>query len=208
MPRLLSRHLCYNLSMILSDKDIKTKLDNGEIKLSPMPDLEVALGTVSIDLRLGHQFMVYRTTARPYIDVNDPTSFENVTELVSKENHEPFVVHPGEFVLGSTLELVEVPNSLAGRLEGKSSLGRLGIVIHSTAGKVDPGFKGRITLEISNIGTLPIMLYPEMRICQLLFEELRSEPTKSYSDRADAKYKGQTAPVSSMISAEIKKNES
>ncbi len=185
--------------MILSDRDLKTKLDSGEIKISPMPDLDVALGTVSIDLRLGHQFMVYRTTARPYIDIRDPASFENLTELVNKENSEPFVVHPGEFVLASTLELVEVPNNLAGRLEGKSSLGRLGIVIHSTAGKVDPGFKGRITLEISNIGTLPIMLYPEMRICQLLFEELKSEPTTSYANRPGAKYREQSSPVGSKI---------
>lgn len=185
--------------MILSDKDIKAKLDSGEIKIDPMPDLDEALGTVSVDLRLGHQFMVYRTSARPFIDVKDATSFEELTDLVSKANHEPFVIHPGEFVLGTTLEIVELPLNLAARLEGRSSLGRLGIVIHSTAGKVDPGYKGRIVLEISNIGTIPVMIYPEMRICQLVFEEISSPIKQGYNDRIKSKYKNQTMPIGSNI---------
>lgn len=188
--------------MILSDSDIKKRLSEGQIKITPMPDLMVALGTVSLDLRLSSEFMVYRTTSRPFIDVKDPSTFEGLTELVVKKPGEHFIVHPGEFVLGSTVELVELPCDLAARLEGKSSLGRLGIVIHSTAGKVDPGFKGRITLEISNIGTLPVMLYPEMRICQLVFEELKSPTSVGYASRKDSKYKDQTAPEQSKIIVE------
>lgn len=188
--------------MILSDKDIKQKLENGEIKISPVPDLDEALGTVSLDLRLGHEFIVYRTSARPYIDTKDVGTFQGLTDLVTKKSGESFVIHPGEFVLGATFEVVEIPGDLAARLEGKSSLGRLGIVIHSTAGKVDPGFKGRLVLEISNIGTLPIMLYPEMRICQLLFEQVSSAVEKTYRERKGSKYKDQTMPVGSKITSE------
>lgn len=193
----------YTLAMILSDKDIKTKLDSGEIKLTPLPDLDVALGTISIDLRLGKQFMIYANYSSTHIDTQDPATFQGLTELVSKQDGDSFIIQPGQFVLGSTSEILELPANLAGRLEGKSSLGRLGIVIHSTAGKIDPGFKGRITLEISNIGILPIKIYPGMRICQVLFEELKSTPTKSYAERSDAKYKEQTAPMGSKISSEI-----
>jgi dCTP deaminase len=188
--------------MILSDIDIKKKIDNGDIKVSPMPDLNVALGTVSLDLRLGEDFMVYRRTARPFIDTQDKASFMELTESVIKKSDDPFVIHPGEFVLGATVESVTLPANLAGRLEGKSSLGRLGIVIHSTAGKVDPGWNGRLVLEISNIGTLPIMLYPGMRVCQLLFEQLSSPTSKAYTERESSKYKNQEGTTGSRISQE------
>lgn len=183
--------------MILSDKDIKIKLDNKEIVINPMPDLTQALGTVSIDLRLGNEFIVYRTTSRPYIDVKDVSTYEGLTEKIVKPDTEAFVIHPRDFVLASTLERVELPSNLAGRLEGKSSLGRLGIVIHSTAGKVDPGWKGNLVLEITNIGTVPIMLYPGMRVCQLLFEQI-SSPTTAYTDRESSKYKNQEKTVGSV----------
>ena len=189
--------------MILSDQDIKQQLDNGEIKIDPMPDLKVALGPISIDLRLGHQFMVYRRTEQPFIDVQRPETFENLTTLISRQKHEPFTIHPGEFILAATLESVEIPDNLAGRLEGKSSLGRLGIVIHSTAGKFDPGWKGNLVLEISNIGMIPVMIYPEMRICQLLFEQLSSPTTQPYTKRANSKYKNQTSPIGSRITSEV-----
>lgn len=188
--------------MILSDLDIKAKLDQSEIKIDPMPDMAQALGTVSIDLRLGGQFMKYRTTDRPFIDVKDPQTFEGLTETVTKTENEAFVIHPQEFVLGSTLEKIELPANLAGRLEGKSSLGRLGIVIHSTAGKVDPGFKGNLVLEITNIGNLPVMLYPGMRVCQLLFEQLSTPTSKAYTDREGSKYKNQEQTVASRASQE------
>ncbi|OGE76695.1 MAG: dCTP deaminase [Candidatus Doudnabacteria bacterium RIFCSPHIGHO2_02_FULL_48_21] len=188
--------------MILSDKDIKTKFESGEIKISPMPDLNVALGPMSIDLRLGHQFMVFKRTEQPYIDVQQPDTFQNLTSLINKQNHEPFTIHPGEFMLATTLESVEIPNNLAGRLEGRSSLGRLGIVIHSTAGKFDPGWKGNLVLEISNIGLVPVRVYPEMRVCQLLFEELSSETAQPYTKRESSKYKFQHDPVGSKITSD------
>jgi dCTP deaminase len=189
--------------MILSDDDIKAQLGKGEIKIVPMPDLGVALGTMSIDLRLGHQFMVYQRTEQAFIDVKKPETLENLTSLVEKKSHESFTIHPGEFVLAATLESVELPNNLAGRLEGRSSLGRLGIVIHSTAGKVDPGWRGHLVLEISNIGVVPVKLYPEMRICQLVFEELKSETSQSYTRRKSSKYKSQDAPAGSKITSEV-----
>lgn len=187
-------------NMVLSDVDIKKRIKSGSIVLKPVPNLDEALGTVSLDLRLGHQFRVYRRTARPYIDVRDTSTFENLTEEVEKEDKAAFVIHPGEFVLASTFEHLELPNDLAGRLEGKSSLGRLGIVVHSTAGKIDPGFKGQLVLEITNIGTLPILLYPEMRVCQVLFEELSSPTSKTYSERESSKYKNQIGAQASILS--------
>lgn len=188
--------------MILSDTDIKKKLEKGEIKINPAPDYEIAMGPVSVDLRLGSDFMIYKRTSRPFIDVRDTSSFVELTETIMKNDDEPFIIHPGEFVLGSTVENVELPNDLAGRLEGKSSLGRLGIVIHSTAGKFDPGWKGRLVLEISNIGTMPIMLYPGMRVCQLLFEQLSSPTSKGYTERANSKYKNQSGTTASKIISE------
>lgn len=193
--------------MILSDKDIKTKLASGDIKIDPLPNLDVALGSMSLDLRLGNQFLVYKRTEQPFIDVQNPETFENLTELVTKKNHETFTIHPGEFVLAGTLESVEIPNNLAGRLEGKSSLGRLGIVIHSTAGKFDPGWKGRLVLELSNIGLVPVQLYPGMRICQLLFEELSSETSQPYTQRKDSKYKYQQTPLGSKITMEANEDQ-
>lgn len=189
-------------SMILSDLDIKKKLDSGEIKISPMPNLGVALGPMSVDLRLGHQFMVYKRTEQPYIDIKEPKTFENLTSLINKQNHEPFTIHPGEFVLATTLESVEIPDNIAGRLEGRSSLGRLGIVIHSTAGKFDPGWKGNLVLEISNTGLVPVRIYPEMRVCQFLFEELSSPTTQPYTKRAASKYKYQEQPMGSRITSD------
>lgn len=194
--------MCYNLAMILSDRDIKVRLSSGDIKITPLPDLDVALGPMSIDLRLGHQFMVYKRTEQPYIDVKEPATFENLTSLINKQNHEPFTIHPGEFVLATTLESVEIPNNLAGRLEGRSSLGRLGIVIHSTAGKFDPGWKGNLVLEISNIGLVPVRVYPEMRVCQLLFEQLSSETTQPYTQRESSKYRYQNSPMGSRITTD------
>ena len=190
--------------MILSDIDIKKALKAGRIKITPKPDLTTALGTMTVDLRLGHDFIIYRRTSRSFIDVKDTKTFEGLTDKVFKRENEAYVIHPGEFVLASTFEAVQIPNDLAGRLEGKSSLGRLGIVIHSTASKVDPGFKGHLVLEITNIGTLPVMLYPKMRICQLLFEELTSPTSKAYSERKGSKYKNQKRTVGSKVTLENK----
>lgn len=188
--------------MILSDVDIKVKLEKGEIKIDPMPDLDEALGPASIDFRLGNQFMFYRRTEQPFIDVKSPETMENLTRLITKGNNEPFTMHPGDFVLATTMESVELPDDLIGRLEGRSSLGRLGIVIHSTAGKFDPGWKGKLVLEISNIGLVPVRVYPGMRVCQFLFEQLSSPTSQPYTKRKSSKYKFQDSPISSKITTE------
>ncbi|OGE73842.1 MAG: dCTP deaminase [Candidatus Doudnabacteria bacterium RIFCSPLOWO2_02_FULL_42_9] len=185
--------------MILSDTDIKTKLDTNEIKIDPMPNLAEALGTVSVDLRLGNDFILYRSTSHSVIDARDKKIPDGIEEKISVAEDGDFVIRPRDFVLGSTLEKIELPASIAGRLEGKSSLGRLGLVIHSTAGKVDPGFKGNLVLEITNIGTVPIVLHPGMRICQLLFEQLSSPTSKPYVERDDSKYKNQDKTVGSIL---------
>lgn len=176
--------------MILSDNEIKELINNGEIKVDPVPDFEKALGPVSLDFRLGYDFLIFKRTTHPFVDVKNPETFKDITEEVTKKADQPFIIHPGEFVLASSLERLELPNNLAGRLEGKSSLGRLGLVVHSTAGKFDPGWKGKLVLEITNIGVLPIALYPEIRICQMLFEQI-SSATKGYTERKGEVYKNQ-----------------
>lgn len=182
--------------MILSDIDIKALIEKGEIKVDPMPDFEKALGPVSLDFRLGHDFLTFTKTAHPFVDVKDPSSFKDITLEVYKKTEEQFIVHPNEFILASTLENLEIPNYLAGRLEGKSSLGRLGLVVHSTAGKFDPGWKGKLVLEITNIGVLPIALYPEIRVCQMIFEQI-STKTVGYTERSGEVYKNQDKTVGS-----------
>lgn len=188
--------------MILSDVDIKKEIASGRIKIDPLPDFDVALGPVSLDLELGNQFMVYQRTEQAFIDVHEPETFENLTDLITKSEGEAFTIHPGEFVLANTAESVELPDDVAGRLEGRSSLGRLGIVIHSTAGKFDPGWKGRLVLEMSNIGTVPVKVYPGMRICQLLFEKLSSPTSQPYMERSASKYKNQQDILGSKITDE------
>ena len=177
--------------MLLSDKDIKKLIDKGDIKVNPMPDLEKALGPISLDLRLAHDFLVFKRTSHPFVDLKDPESYKQITEEVVKKENEPFILHPQEFILASTFESLEIPNYLAGRLEGKSSLGRLGLIIHSTAGKFDPGWKGRLVLEITNIGTMPIALYPQIRVCQMLFEQISTETT-GYTERENEVYRNQS----------------
>jgi dCTP deaminase len=184
--------------MILSDIDIQTKLDTKEIKITPKPEPE-ALGTVSIDLTLGNEFIVYRSSSHSVIDARDKKVPDGIEEKINVPVGGEFIIRPRDFVLGSTYEKIELPKNLAGRLEGKSSLGRLGLVIHSTAGKVDPGFSGNLVLEITNIGTVPIVLHPRMRICQLLFEQLSSPASKAYIDRVDSKYKNQDKTVGSVL---------
>ena len=185
--------------MILSDKDIKAKIDSNEIKIDPAPDLKEALGTVSVDLTLGNDFILYRSSSHSVIDAVDKKIPEGLEEKITLANEDTLVIRPRDFALGSTFEKVELPKNLAGRLEGKSSLGRLGLVIHSTAGKVDPGWKGNLVLEITNIGTVPIVLHPRMRICQLLFEQVSSEVSKSYTERESSNYKNQAGTTGSVL---------
>ncbi len=183
--------------MILSDKDIKTQLTAGRIKVSPC-NLDKQLGAVGIDLRLSNAFRIFKTTHKPFIDLTEEM-FDVDTELLELPEGEKFIVHPGEFVLGMTMETVELPDNIGGRLDGRSSLGRVGIIVHSTAGRVEPGWKGRLTLEISNIGKLPIALIPGMRFCCLMFEQISTPVEKVYK----GKYQGTIMPTASKISEDF-----
>lgn len=162
--------------------------------MSPKPDLKTQLSGASLDLRLGNEFRVFDNSQNIVIDPKKQTQY---TKLVKLNGSKPFVVHPGEFVLGITKETVGIDNSLCVRIDGKSSIGRLGIVVHSTAGHVNPGWIGKLTLEISNIGRIPVLLYPDMRICQLVFEKLTSE-AGDYLKKKE-KYMGQKSPSPSLI---------
>ena len=167
--------------MILSDQDIKTAIQKGKIKITPKPDFKLQLGTCSLDLRLSENFKVFEYNKSAFIDVSDKKTFENITKEHNLKSGESFVLHPGQFVLGATVEKVCLPNDIAARIDGRSRLGRLGLVIHSTAGHIDPGFCGRVTLEITNIGKLPIILHKGNCVCQLVFETLTTPVKKGYS---------------------------
>ncbi len=189
--------------MILSDRDIKQALRAGRIVVKPKPDLKVQLGSSSLDLRLGHQFRVFKHRQQPFVDPLNPKTTEGMTEEVHISRNEPYVIHPNEFVLASTLEWTEWADDLAARVDGRSSLGRLGLVIHSTSGHIDAGWRGSLTLELRNIGMAPILLYPKMRICQLIFEQLSSPAEQPYTKKPNAKYHSQKAAVESALSQEF-----
>src|SRR4029077_6739324 len=157
--------------MVLADKTIRAMLETGRIEIDPYDP--ALLQPSSVDVRVDRFFRVFRNSRYPFIDVKQEQ--EGLTELVEIDD-EPFILHPGEFVLGSTLERVQLPDDLVARLEGKSSLGRLGLLIHSPAGFLDPGWDGHVTLELSNVANLPITIYPEMKIGQLSFVQM-AEPT-------------------------------
>lgn len=180
--------------MILSDRDLKIELESGRVVVDPLG--VNAIQPSSIDLRIGRHFRIFANTRYPYIDVRKP--MEDLTELVEVTGEEPFILHPGEFVLGTTLERVAIPDDLVGRLEGKSSLGRLGLLIHSTAGFVDAGFAGNLTLELSNVANLPITLYPGMKIGQISLFRMSSPAENPYgSSRLGSKYVDQVGPTPS-----------
>jgi len=181
--------------VVLSDRDIRAEVEAGRIVIDPyVPE---AVQPSSVDLHLDHRFRVFRNSRYPYIDVREEQP--ELTELVEIAGDDPFILHPGEFVLGSTLERVELPNDLVARLEGKSSLGRLGLLIHSTAGYVDPGWEGNLTLELSNVANLPITLYDGMKIGQISFQRLTSPVEYGYGDsRIGSKYRGQRDPTASL----------
>lgn len=186
--------------MILSDRDIKSALRSNRIKITPQPDLAKQLGSCSLDLTLGHVYRVFNHSRTPYIDPLKPETLADITTEIVIKDHESFTLHPGEFILAITIENVELPDDLMGRLEGRSSIGRLGVVVHSTAATVDPGWRGNITLELANMGRIPVLLYPGMRICSLSFEQLSSQVEVPYYKKSSAKYAGQSKPESSRIS--------
>jgi dCTP deaminase len=188
--------------MILSDRDIKAALRSRDIVIKPKPNLKEQLGSSSLDLRLGYTFRYFKHRKQAFVDPFDPKTTEGMTEEVIISKREPYVIHPNEFVLASTLEWVEWNDSLAARVDGRSSLGRLGLVIHSTAGHIDAGWRGALTLELRNIGMAPILLYPKMRICQLIFETLSSPAEQPYYKKPHAKYHSQKSVKDSAIANE------
>ncbi|MFD7152970.1 dCTP deaminase [Kribbella sp. NPDC059898] len=180
--------------MLLSDRDILSELDAKRVQLDPFDAAMVQPS--SVDVRLDRFFRVFENHRYPHIDPSEEQP--DLTRLVEPDGEEPFILHPGEFVLGSTYELVSLPDDVAARLEGKSSLGRLGLLTHSTAGFIDPGFSGHVTLELSNVATLPIKLWPGMKIGQLCFFRLSSPAEHPYgSSKYGSRYQGQRGPTPS-----------
>ncbi|WP_406201513.1 dCTP deaminase [Kitasatospora sp. NBC_01560] len=180
--------------MLLSDKDIRTEIDLGRVSIAPFDPAMIQPS--SIDVRLDRFFRVFENHRYPHIDPSEEQP--DLTRLVEPEGDEAFILHPGEFVLASTYEVITLPDDVASRLEGKSSLGRLGLLTHSTAGFIDPGFSGHVTLELSNVATLPIKLYPGMKIGQLCLFRLSSPSEHPYgSARYGSRYQGQRGPTPS-----------
>lgn len=180
--------------MLFSDRDIRQEIDNGRIKLDPFDASMIQ--PASIDVRLDRFFRLFDN--HKYAHIDPAQDQPELTRLVEVAPDEPFILHPGEFVLGSTYEQVTLPDNIAARLEGKSSLGRLGLLTHSTAGFIDPGFSGHVTLELSNMATLPIKLWPGSKVGQLCFFKLTSPTEHPYGDGAYGnRYQGQRGPTAS-----------
>ncbi|WP_426564651.1 dCTP deaminase [Angustibacter sp. McL0619] len=180
--------------MLLSDRDIRAEIDSGRVQLDPYD--EAMLQPSSVDVRLDRYFRLFDNHKYPVIDPSQDQP--DLTRLVEVSADDPFVLHPGEFVLGSVYEAVTLPDDIAARVEGKSSLGRLGLLTHATAGFIDPGFSGHVTLELSNVATLPILLWPGMKIGQLCFFRLTSAAEHPYgSERYGSRYQGQRGPTAS-----------
>jgi dCTP deaminase len=180
--------------VILSDVDIRKEIAAGRVQVDPFD--EDAVQPSSIDMRVDRFFRVFANSRYPYIDVRKP--MEDLTDLVEASGDEPLILHPGEFILGSTLERVTLPDDIVARVEGKSSLGRLGLLIHSTAGFVDAGWDGHLTLELSNVANLPITIYPDMKIGQLCLFRMTSPAERPYGSKGlGSKYQGQRGPTPS-----------
>ena len=185
--------------MILSDGDILRRLEQGDLVVEPLADVDLQVQPASVDLRLGREFLEFQHANIPCIH---PTSEREVDEYVEEtvvDEDGEYILHPGDFVLGTTHERVEIPDDLIAHVEGRSSMGRLAIVIHATAGIVDPGYRGQITLELSNLGTAPVALTPGMRISQVIFTELKNRAERPYGEERGSKYQDQGGPQASKI---------
>lgn len=189
--------------MILSDHDIKKALESGRIKLTPAPDLKTQLGSCSIDLRLGNEARVFRPSKITHVDTRNMKEAADIMEDLIIPEGEPLVLHPGDLVLATTLEWLEIADDLIGRIEGRSSLGRLGIIVHGTASIFDAGWKGKPVMELGNLGVVPVLLWPGMRVCAFTFEELSSKADVPYTTKQDGKYIKQSSPLSSQFGKEV-----
>jgi dCTP deaminase len=188
-------------NMVLSDRDIKKNLQNETIKILPPLDTK-NISACSLDLKLSNEFYVFEYSNMPYLDTSDPNLNIPVKKITVKEG-DIFILQPKEFALGSTVEHIEIPDTLVGKLEGRSSLARLGLVVHSTASLIDPGWRGQITLELGNIGVMPVALKPYMRICSISFEQLSTPAEVPYYKKQNAKYINQKGPTVSRINRDL-----
>src|ERR1700758_154402 len=189
--------------MVLSDVDIKRYIEMGKIKIAPALPPE-QFGSCSVDFRLGSEFSIFEHSRHSYIDLKDRTAIQELMRTIQVPPGEPFILQPREFALAITEEILELDDDVLGRLEGRSSLGRIGIIVHGTAGLFDPGWIGKATLELSNLGRMPVALYPGMRICSFTFEQLSSPVAVPYRKEAGNKYAGQTRPLASRLAGEFK----
>ncbi|MBU0535732.1 MAG: dCTP deaminase [Nanoarchaeota archaeon] len=183
--------------VVLSDRDIKAAIKKRDIVIENMTEDQI--GPSSVDLRLGNEFRIFKHSEVTHVDPRQG-NIDHLMDLVEKTEDEAFIIHPGEFILATTREYVKVPDTMIARLDGRSSWGRLGIVVHSTAGSVHPGFQGRLTLEMANISKVPVKLWPGSRICQLTFEMMSSPAENPYNKRKESKYHDQKDPGISKIS--------
>ncbi len=189
---------------VLSDRTIKEELAAGRLVIEPLAEANIQ--PASIDLQLDRVFRIFRVTRRPFVDVRQP--MDDLTELVTIEDDEPFIIQPGTFVLGSTLESVTLPDDIVARVDGRSSLGRLGLLVHATAGYIDPGWTGKLTLELSNQSQMPIALYYGMKISQISFLRMSTPVDRPYgSESLASKYQGQTGPTPSRIFQDFREEE-
>lgn len=188
--------------MILSDRDILAALESGRIRIDPLPDTSSQLGSVSVDFRLGRTFMVFEHSRHSFIDPRQPQSIGEAMRTIEVDDDEPFIMQPGDFALASTIESLELADDLVGRLEGRSSIARLGITVHSTAAMFEPGWVGTATMELSNLGRMAVALYPGMRICSFSFETVSSPVMVPYRAKQNNKYAGQSAPRASLLAEE------
>ncbi len=191
--------------MILSDTHIKKALIEGRVKITPKPNLKVQLGSCSIDLHLGNHFRVFKHSSHPYIDLAGPVDTDKLMKEIVVKKGEAFVMQPGDFALVTTVENLVLADDLLGRIEGRSSLGRLGIIVHGTASVFDPGWRGKPTMELGNLGVMPVALYPGMRICAFTFEEVSSKVEVPYWKKKGNKYAGQQSPLASKLTNEVRK---
>ncbi|GAB4370267.1 MAG: dCTP deaminase [Bryobacter sp.] len=188
--------------MVLSDQDIRRYIDEGKIRVSPSLPPE-QFGSCSVDFRLGNEFSIFEHSKHPFIDLRNKIEIEKLMRPIVVPDGEAFILQPREFALAITLEHLELSDDVLGRLEGRSSLGRIGIIVHGTAGLFDPGWSGKATLELSNLGIMPVALYPGMRICSMTFEQLSSPSIMPYRKKPGNKYAGQQSPLASKLAGEL-----